>query len=37
MGIAAILFNRAELFDQIVNILPTEGSMWNEIKIVQEV
>ena len=37
MGMAAILFNGTEPFDQIVNILSTEGHIWNLIKIVQEV
>ena len=37
MGMAAILFNGKEPFDQIVNILLTEGPMWNLVKIVQEV
>ena len=37
MGMAAILFDGAKPFDQIVNILSTEGSMWNQMKIVQAV
>ena len=37
MGMAAILFIGAEPFDQIVNILSTEGPMWNLIKIVLDV
>ena len=32
MGMAAILFNVAELFEQIVNIPSTEGPMWNLVK-----
>ena len=36
MDMAAILFSGAEPFDQIVNILSTEGPMWNLMKIVQE-
>ena len=34
-GMAAILFNGAEPFEQIVNVLWTEGPMWNLVKIVQ--
>ena len=34
---AAILFSGVEPSDQTVNILPTEGPMWNLVKIVQEV
>ena len=34
MDMAAILFNDA---DQIVNILSTEGPMWNLLKIVQAI
>ena len=34
---AAILFNGTEPFEQIVNILSTEGPMWNLVKIVQVV
>ena len=34
---AAILFNGAKLFDQIVNNLLPEDPMWNRIKIAQEV
>ena len=37
MGMAAIFFNGAELFKQIVNILSTEGPMWNLVRIVQAV
>ena len=37
MGMADILFNGMEPFDQIVNILSTEGPMWNLMNIVQEV
>ena len=37
MGMAAILFNVAKPFEQIVNILPTEGPMWNLVKIAQAV
>ena len=40
MGMAAILLNGAEPFDQIVNILSTEGAMWtiwNLLKTVQAV
>ena len=37
MGMAFILFNGAEPYDQIVNILSIEGLMWNVVKIVQEV
>ena len=37
MGMAAILFSGAELFDQIVNILSTEVPMWKLIKNVHEV
>ena len=37
MGIAAILFNGTGPYDSIVNILSTEGSMWNLVKIFQEV
>ena len=35
MGMAAILFNGAEPLEQISNILLTEGSMWNLVKIAQ--
>ena len=35
MGMAAILFNGAEPFDQIVNTLSTEGPMRNLVKIAQ--
>ena len=40
MGMVAILLNSTELFEQIVNILWTEGSMWtmcNLVKTVQAV
>ena len=37
MGISAILFNGAEQFEQIVNILLTEGPMWNLVNTVQAV
>ena len=37
MGMAAILFNGAEPFVQIVNTLSTEGPMWNLVKIAQTV
>ena len=33
MGIAAILFNGAEPFEQIGNTLSTEGSTWSLMKI----
>ena len=33
MGMAAILLSGAEPFEQIVNILSTEGSMWNLVKL----
>ena len=33
MGMAAILFNGAEPFEQIDNTLSTEGPMWNLIAI----
>ena len=36
-GITAILFNGVKPFDQTVNILSTEGHMWNLMKNVQEV
>ena len=32
MDMAAICFNGVEPFDQIINILSTEGPMWNLIK-----
>ena len=32
MGIEAILFNFAELFEQIGNTLLTEGPMWISVK-----
>ena len=37
MGMAAILFNDAEPFEQSVNIPSTEGPMWNLVKIGQVV
>ena len=37
MGMAAILFNSQEQFEQIVNILLTEDPMWNLVKTVQAV
>ena len=37
MGMAAIFINGVEPFDQIVNILSTEGTMWNLMKIVQKI
>ena len=37
MGMATILFNGAEPFKQIVNILSKEGPMWNMEKIAQAV
>ena len=37
MGMVAILFNGVEPFEQIVNILSTESSMWNLVKIGQAV
>ena len=37
MGMAAILFNDAEPFEQSVNIPSTEGPMWNLVKIGQSV
>ena len=37
MGIAAILFNGVELFEQIVNILSTDDPMWNLVKIAHEI
>ena len=37
MGVASILFNGREPFEQIVNIFSTEGPMWNLVKIVQAV
>ena len=33
-SMAAILFNATESFEQIVNILLTEGRMWNLVKTV---
>ena len=33
MGMAAVLFNGAEPFKQIDNILLTKGPMWNLVKI----
>ena len=32
MGLAAILFNVVEPFEQIINIQSTEGPMWNLVK-----
>ena len=32
MGMAAILFNGAEPFEQITNALLTEGPKWNLVK-----
>ena len=37
MGMAAILFNFAEPFEQIGNTLLTEGPIWNLVKIAQVV
>ena len=37
MGMAAILINDAEPFEQIVNTLSTESPMWNLVKIAQTV
>ena len=37
MGMAAILFNGAEPFQQIVNTLSTEGPKWNLVKSAQAV
>ena len=37
MGMAAILLNGAELFEQIVNILSTEGPMWTKWNLVKTV
>ena len=37
MGMAAILFNGAEQFEQIVNTLSTESPMRNLVKIVQAI
>ena len=36
MGMAAILFHGAEPLEQIVNILSTEGPVWNLVKIARE-
>ena len=33
MGMAAILFNSAKPFEQIVKTTSTEGPMWNLVKI----
>ena len=33
MGMAAILLNVANTFEQIINILSTKGPMWNQVKI----
>ena len=32
---AAIFVNGADPFEQIVNTLSTEGTMWNQVKIAQ--
>ena len=37
MGMAAIVFNGAEPFEQTVKTLSTEGPMWNLVKIAQSV
>ena len=37
MGMAAILLNDAEPFKQIVNVLSTEGPLWNLVTIAQAV
>ena len=37
MGMVATLFSGADPFEQIVNILSTEGSMWNLVKTAQVV
>ena len=37
MGMAAILFNDAERFEQSVSIPSTKGPMWNLVKIGQVV
>ena len=37
MGMAAILFNSAEPFEQIGNTLSTIGPMWNLVKIAEAV
>ena len=37
MGMAAILFNGAVPFEQIIFTLSTEGPMWNLMKIAQAV
>ena len=37
MGMAAILFTDAKPFEQSVNILSTEGPMWNLVNIGQVV
>ena len=37
MGMAAILFNGPESFEQIVKTLLTEDPMWNLVKIAQTV
>ena len=37
MGIADILFNETELFEQIDNTSSTESPMWNLMKISQAV
>ena len=33
MGMAVILYNGAESFEQIISTLSTEGPMWNLVKI----
>ena len=33
MGMAAIMFNGAEAFEQILNNLSTAGPLWNLVKI----
>ena len=35
MGMAAILLNGAEPFEQIVSTLSAEGPMWNLVKVAQ--
>ena len=37
MGMTAIVFNNAKPFEQNINILSTEGPMWNLVKIGQVV
>ena len=36
MGMAAILLDSAEPFEQIGNTLLTEGSMWNLVKLLKQ-